>query len=1020
MTGSSRRRLPTALSPAAFVSAVFVLTAGLVGAFVPPSAAVSTPQDRLVSENPVDWTPQVLDGTVQALAQVGSKMIVGGSFTSVAPASEYSTISRPYLFAFDRSTGVIDADFTPQVDGEVDALVAGADGASVYVGGAFHTVNGQAAKGVVKLSIATGSTIGAFDARTNGAVKTLRLAPDNRLLYVGGQFTTIRGVARQRLAGVDATTGNVGQSLNLAVTGTAWGVGTTTVRALDVTPDGSTMVAIGNFAAVNGQPRDQIALVDLGSRSAVDSWQTDRTKTRCTDSFDSSVQGIDIDPTGSYFALVTTGGSRLNSLCDTASRWELGRHGSGQQPTWVDATGGDSQWRVAATGTAVYTGGHQRWENNCTRPYCGGVQGPGAVKRTGIAALDPQNGLPLSWNPTRDRGLGVFAFLANDQGLWVGSDTVDIGGEAHPRLALLPLDGGTVRPPANPGTFPGELYRASDQLYKATTPDGSSFGPDTPVGNADWASHVRGAFMLSGRLYYGYDDNNFYVAPFDGTTLADPTVVDTHGLNTLTGTVDGFPVADVTGMAYANGRLYYTLRGIPRLLYRYFEPDDEVLGAETFSAGSGPVWATVQGLTVVGGTVYYATADNPGLYRVPLVHGIAGDTGTLVDSSRSWRSAALFVLAPADAPTVPFEVPGASSAPLVGDVRTSSVITYLTSPARARVDVPVSDPDGVQKVMVTVEGPRGGVQLQDAALVSGTATKGIWRATLSYAPHTTGPLYVNVEAYDVGHADVHLDHVARFGTTPVVPRTVRGDFNGDGRTDLAVWRPSDGRWYVKGAVSIPYGRRGDVPVAADYTGDRRTDLAVWRPSNGRWYVKGIWPETLGGNGDVPVPGDYNGDGRADPAVWTPSTGAWSFLTGPSATLGVSGDVPVPSDYTGDRKTDLAVWRPSTGEWYVGSAPPVRWGAPGDVPVPGDYNADGRADLAVWRPSTGRWYVRGTPSVAWGASGDIPVPGDFNGDRRSEIAVWRPSNSRWYDSVRWPDGGTASVAWGDWGDIPAGS
>jgi len=271
------------------------------------------------------------------------------------------------------------------------------------------------------------------------------------------------------------------------------------------------------------------------------------------------------------------------------------------------------------------------------------------------------------------------------------------------------------------------------------------------------------------------------------------------------------------------------------------------------------------------------------------------------------------------------------------------------------------------------------------------------------------------------------------GSAPPKPLA---DFDGDARTDISVFRPSTGTWYLRPSAGGPasatdWGTSGDLPVPGDYDGDGKTDLAVFRPSTGTWFLRPSagGPDSAtdwGTSGDLPVPGDYDGDGKADLAVFRPSTGTW-FLRpsagGPdSATAwGTSGDLPVPGDYDGDGNADLAVFRPSTGTWFLrpsagGPASAADWGASGDIPTPGDYDGDGKADLAVFRPGNGTWYLR--PSAAgpasattWGTNGDMPVPGDYDADGKSDLAVFRPGNGTWYVN------GGAATAWGTTGDHP---
>lgn len=247
------------------------------------------------------------------------------------------------------------------------------------------------------------------------------------------------------------------------------------------------------------------------------------------------------------------------------------------------------------------------------------------------------------------------------------------------------------------------------------------------------------------------------------------------------------------------------------------------------------------------------------------------------------------------------------------------------------------------------------------------------------------------------------------------------DFNGDGITDISIFRPSNGQWWYSdntmfgGQTFIAqWGLSTDRPVPADYTGDGRTDVAVFRPSTGEWFILrsengSSYSFTFGTSGDIPIAADFDGDDKADAGVFRPSTNEWYIQTSTgglmTATFGASGDKLVPSDYDGDFKTDIAIYRPSTGEWWInrssdGSIYGFQFGTSTDLPVQGDYTGDNKTDAAVFRPSTGEWFVLPSEGgsfygVHFGTNGDLPAPGHYGMDGRYDLVVYRPSEQRWY-------------------------
>ncbi|MCP3786858.1 hypothetical protein NLX85_26170 [Micromonospora sp. A3M-1-15] len=422
-------------------TAVVAALAAAGGALPPsPALAVNATHTTVVGTNPVDWTPHALDGTVYRILQIGNRVYLAGSFTTVRNAGQTAQLAMPRLVAVDATTGRIDTTFRPVVNGTVKALAAAPDGRSLYIGGAFTTVNGVAAPRVARVDAATGARVAGFaPAALNNQVNDMRLV-GNRLI-LGGAFQTVGGVTRRALAALNATTGAADASVNLRIEGarktTSGATSPVKIEALDVSADGRRLVFVGNFSSVAGVARHQLAVANLSDTGAtLSGWSTLRYQPQCAASMPTYLRGVDISPDGTWFVAVTTGAAFPGTLCDAASRFEFGAEAGGKQPTWVNYTGGDTLLSVAITGAAVYVGGHQRWLDN---PYGRDSAGAGAVSRPGIGAIHPTTGKALAWNPTKDRGVGTAELYATDRGLWVGSDTVTVAGEYHARVAFLPL-----------------------------------------------------------------------------------------------------------------------------------------------------------------------------------------------------------------------------------------------------------------------------------------------------------------------------------------------------------------------------------------------------------------------------------------------------------------------------------------------------------------------------------------------------------------------------------------------------
>jgi uncharacterized delta-60 repeat protein len=251
-------------------------------------------------------------------------------------------------------------------------------------------------------------------------------------------------------------------------------------------------------------------------------------------------------------------------------------------------------------------------------------------------------------------------------------------------------------------------------------------------------------------------------------------------------------------------------------------------------------------------------------------------------------------------------------------------------------------------------------------------------------------------------------------------QAARFDYDGDGRSDISVFRPSEGNWYIQNSstlgVSSPrFGQNGDLTTPGDFDGDGKADIAVYRPSEGNWYRLNsrdgsFFGTHFGTAEDRPAVGDFDGDGRADISVFRPSEGNWYRLNSIDGSFfgthfGVLEDKPAVGDFDGDGKADISVFRPSEGNWYRlnssdGSFFGTHFGVTEDKPTVSDFDGDGKTDMSVFRPSEGNWYRLNSSDgsffgMHFGLAEDKPVAADYDGDGKADIGVFRPSEGNWY-------------------------
>lgn len=410
----------------------------------------------LVGASAAKNVPYILNGTstnyARASTLIDGTVYIGGTFSAVYEPVSGKNYKRQNLYAYDESTDRVTS-FAPTFNGQIWALDRSPDGRYLYAAGNFSTVNGAARDGLARFDLKTGALTG-FDAHLNDQVRTVDYVRGH--LIVGGFFTAVKGVPRVALASLDPATGALQSYLNAKLSGTVSSTaGPTAVMHSAVDPAETQMAFAGNFTSARGDTHWRTFLLDLGEASAtVSAWNAPILQQPCDSvGHPNYVNAMSFSQDGAWFA-VATGGSMnqtngfplSQTVCASVARFST-RAVDDIAPTWANYTGCDSLSGVLVEPGVVYVEGSNRWLNN---PNACEVAGSGAVKRTGIGAVDPATGHALSWNPTRSRGRGADFLELIGHGLLVLSDCAAPGnssdassganylaGDYHPCVGVL-------------------------------------------------------------------------------------------------------------------------------------------------------------------------------------------------------------------------------------------------------------------------------------------------------------------------------------------------------------------------------------------------------------------------------------------------------------------------------------------------------------------------------------------------------------------------------------------------------
>ncbi|MET0753189.1 MAG: FG-GAP-like repeat-containing protein [Pyrinomonadaceae bacterium] len=942
-------------------------------------------------------------------------------------------------FSIFAAAGDIDTAFAPSayntLVGSGRTIAVQSDG-KVLIGGGFVVINNIARVGIARLNTDGSVDTSFYPVDLIGDVKAIAIQPDGKIV-IGGGFQVVNSsrkfIVRLNSDGsLDTTFADISSGFNT-------NDNPTYVNNIRIAADGKILFS-GQFNFGNGSiiPRlNPDGTPDTGFHLP---------------GFGGTVLDFDVQPDGK---VVLTGGDvgRYNS------------NGSIDNTFTVAQTGGTTKVRVLPSGKILIGGGFNS------------VNG---IQQGRLARLNSDGSLDITFNVN---GIGASniindIFVAPDGKIFIGGDFSQYNGVPRNKLAKLNADGtldtSFVYTPPSQSTFIGEIDGGiGGQIYVTGTATGSatdsvgrlnadgsidsSFTPAKAGGGGIVRDIVRqpdGKYIIAGlfTVVNGIPKTNIARLNPDGS-------VDTTFHSTVF-TVNS-PLAKVA--LQADGKILVAGSFIPGIVRLNSDGTRDTSFSVSLNSLGYDIDVLADGKILLNGYYRFLTNGSPdpswtppssngvGLSAVIQPDGkvLLAGTFTQLGSSIRGRIARLNTDGtldtsfnpPAGANSTVNEIDLQSDGKVVlgglftslnGDT-TKHYLARLNSDgtldaafnpdANLALNAVKLQPDGKILIGGTFYLVNGVARSRyarlnsdgsvDSSFVSTTGANGtVWRINLQ----PDGKILI------VGDF-TRINGVSRVGVVRMLndlsPLRALFDYDGDGKADVSVFRPSTSRWYeyLSSNASTPeqaFGLSGDVIAPADYDGDGKTDIAVFRPSTGDWWYQSSINNSQasvhwGTTGDIPVPTDFDGDNKADFVVFRPSDSVW-YRFGSTGQIsiqqfGLAGDKPISGDFDGDGKGDIAIFRPSTGDWWWqssldGAQRATHWGISTDVPAPADYDGDGKTDFAVYRPSTGIWYIFNSGDFSFtilqfGLAEDKPVSADYDGDGKADIAVFRPSTGVWY-------------------------